>query len=98
MKPDAFNPGVKLENVKTNSTNLQTMKDKEVNYDADLQVVRFSELASPIYNVVPSGLKARNQKQDGKPHKLSQKQQLQAMKSTVFNHEPHLQHIKSSVL
>ena len=33
-----------------------------------------------------------------KKHKLSQKQQLQTMKSTVFNHEPHLQQIKSSDL
>ncbi|XP_021029694.1 uncharacterized protein LOC110303098 [Mus caroli] len=98
MKPGAFNLGLKLEDVKANSTNLQTTKDKEVNYDADLQVMGFSELASPIYNVVLSGLKATNQKQDGKPHKLSQKQQLQTMKSTVFNHEPHLQHIKSSDL
>ncbi|XP_006514425.1 spermatogenesis-associated protein 31H1 isoform X2 [Mus musculus] len=98
MKPGAFNLGLKLEDVKANSTNPQTTKDKEINYDTDLQVVGFSELASPIYNVVPSGLKATNQKQDGKPHKLSQKQQLQTMKSTVFNHEPHLQQIKSSDL
>ncbi|GAB1297332.1 hypothetical protein APTSU1_001256800 [Apodemus speciosus] len=97
IKSEVFNPGLKLEDVKTESTNLQTTKDEEVNYDADLQVVGVTELVTPIYNV-PSGLKAENQKQDGKPHKLSQKQQLQHMKSAVFNHEPYLQHIKSSDL
>ncbi|XP_031205448.1 uncharacterized protein LOC116076034 isoform X2 [Mastomys coucha] len=98
MKPEAFNPILKLEDVQANSINPQTTNDKEVNYDANFQVGRLSELASTIYNVVPSGLNARNQKQDGKPQKLSQKQQVQSIKSTLSNHEPHLQHIKSSDL
>ncbi|XP_063118677.1 spermatogenesis-associated protein 31H1 isoform X3 [Rattus norvegicus] len=90
MKPEAFNPGLKLEDVKAEPTNPQTTENEEVSYDADLHVVGFSELV-PIYNVVPSGLKARNQKRNEKPHKLSQKLQLQSMK-------PYMPQVKSSDL
>ncbi|XP_032764504.1 uncharacterized protein C2orf16 homolog [Rattus rattus] len=90
MKPEAFNPGLKLEDVKAKPTNPQTTENEEVSYDADLHVVGFSELV-PIYNVVPSGLKARNQKRNEKPHKLSQKLQLQSVK-------PYMPQVKSSDL
>lgn len=69
-----------------------------INHGAELQVVGFAEQDSDstIYSVVPSELSARNLKQDGKFHKLSQKQQLQRIKPVVFSHELYLQHIQSS--
>ncbi|XP_051037841.1 uncharacterized protein LOC127220150 [Phodopus roborovskii] len=99
LNPEAVNPGSELKDVKAEPTNIQTVKDTEINHGTESQVGGFSEQAlnSTIYSVGPE-LKARNQKQDGKSHKSSQKQQLQSIQPIVFSHEPHLQHIKSSEL
>ena len=98
MEPEAVKTGSKLKGVQPEPTNVQAVKDMGINHGAELQVVGFAEQDSDstIYSVVPSELSAGNLKQDGKFHKLNQKQQLQSIKPVVFSHEPHLQHIKSS--
>ena len=98
MEPEAVKTGSKLKGVQPEPTNVQAVKDMGINHGAELQVVGFAEQDSDstIYCVVPSELSAGNLKQDGKFHKLNQKQQLQSIKPVVFSHEPHLQHIKSS--
>nr|XP_042122916.1 uncharacterized protein C2orf16-like [Peromyscus maniculatus bairdii] len=100
MKPELVNCGSKLKGVKSEPTYVQTVKDTGINHGAESQFVGFSKQASDskVYRVVPSEFNARNQKQDRKSHKLSQKHQLQKIKQIAFRDEPHLQHIKSSEL
>ncbi|XP_057617114.1 uncharacterized protein LOC130869020 isoform X2 [Chionomys nivalis] len=98
MEPEAVKPGSKLKGLQPEPTNVQAVKDMGINPGAESQVVGFAEQDSDstIYSVGPSELSARNLKQDGKFHKLSQKQQLQSIKPVVCSHGPHLQHIQSS--
>uniref|UniRef100_UPI0040385906 spermatogenesis-associated protein 31H1 n=1 Tax=Callospermophilus lateralis TaxID=76772 RepID=UPI0040385906 len=94
MKSMEFNPGAKLQGVKSDSINLPI----EVNHGSELHVVKHSELPleSKIHSVVSSEFSTGNQPKDEKSHKLSQWPQFQSVNFMVLNHEPHLQGIKPS--